>query len=71
MAVTRRLTPASGGGSDNGGPATPAPGNPTVPGAPSVGQVTTGNGLAVVRWTAPADNGGSPILRYEIEVLTA
>jgi predicted phage tail protein len=28
-----------------------------------------GNGLAVVRWTAPADNGGSPIERYEIRVL--
>jgi predicted phage tail protein len=25
----------------------------------------------VVRWTAPASNGGSPILRYEVEVLSA
>jgi predicted phage tail protein len=33
--------------------------------------VTAGNALAVVRWTAPASNGGSPILRYEVEVLSA
>jgi len=31
--------------------------------------VTGGDGLVVVRWTAPADNGGSPIRRYEIEVM--
>ncbi len=33
--------------------------------------MTAGNALAVVRWTAPASNGGSPILRYEVEVLSA
>jgi predicted phage tail protein len=33
---------------------------PTVPGAPR-------NGLALARWTAPVGNGGSPILRYEVE----
>ena len=48
---------------------TPPADEPTTPGAPRVGSVTGGNGLVVVRWTAPADNGGSPIRRYEIEVL--
>ena len=32
--------------------------------------MTGGNALAVIRWTAPVSNGGSPIVRYEIEVLT-
>lgn len=31
--------------------------------------MTSGNRLLVVRWTAPADNGGSPIQRYEIEIV--
>ncbi len=43
----------------------------TVPGAPRIGNPTAGNSLAVVRWTAPAGDGGSPIQRYEIRVLDA
>ncbi|GIE93752.1 peroxidase family protein [Paractinoplanes rishiriensis] len=64
-------TPNPGPTNPNPGPTDPAPGTPTAPDAPIIGQATVGNGLAVVRWTAPADNGGSPILRYEVEVTNA
>ncbi|MEU4157688.1 peroxidase family protein [Actinoplanes sp. NPDC026670] len=57
------------------GSATPTPGGPgstpdtrTVPGAARIGQPAPAAGAAVVRWTAPVDNGGSPIQRYEIQV---
>ena len=33
--------------------------------------MSAGNALAIVRWTAPGSNGGSPITRYEIQVVTA
>ncbi|MFC4067791.1 peroxidase family protein [Actinoplanes subglobosus] len=59
------------------GTTTPAPGGPgtpgdtrTVPGAARIGVPGPAAGAAVVRWTAPADNGGSPVQRYEIQVLT-
>ncbi|MDQ6721905.1 MAG: fibronectin type III domain-containing protein [Candidatus Dormibacteraeota bacterium] len=38
----------------------------TVPGAPTAVSATPGNGSAVVTWTAPADNGGSPITGYSV-----
>jgi hypothetical protein len=37
---------------------------PTVPGAPSIGTATAGDGLAVVAFTAPASDGGSPVTGY-------
>ncbi|MEV4642363.1 peroxidase family protein [Actinoplanes sp. NPDC049548] len=46
-------------------------GTRTAPGSPAIGKVIAGKGLAIVRWTAPADNGGSPVVRYEVQVLTA
>ncbi|WP_304519296.1 peroxidase family protein [Actinoplanes aureus] len=58
-------------GPGNGGTPGPSTGTRTVPGAARIGQPAAGNALAVVRWTAPASNGGSPILRYEIRVLDA
>jgi hypothetical protein len=42
---------------------------PTAPGVPTIGTATAGNASAVVRWTAPAATGGSPIIRYEVQVV--
>ncbi|MEU4242043.1 peroxidase family protein [Actinoplanes sp. NPDC026619] len=50
-------------------PPTSPPGS--VPGAPALGALKSGNGTVVVRWAGPASTGGSPITRYEIEVLAA
>lgn len=38
----------------------------TVPGAPKV-SASAGNGQVTVSWTAPADNGGSPITGYQVQ----
>ena len=44
-------------------PVVPAP---TVPGAPTIGSATAGIGQAVVTWTAPGSDGGSPITGYSV-----
>jgi len=41
----------------------------TVPGAPSAVTATAGNTQAGVSWTAPADDGGSPITSYTVTSL--
>lgn len=38
----------------------------TVPGAPTGVTATAGNGQAVITFTAPTDNGGSPIVVYRV-----
>lgn len=38
----------------------------TVPGAPTISAVTTGNGQASVAFTAPASNGGATITGYSV-----
>lgn len=39
-------------------------GGQTVPGAPTIGSATSGNGQATINFTAPANNGGSAITGY-------
>lgn len=41
----------------------------TAPGVPTNVSAVAGNGQATVSFTAPADNGGSPITRYSVTVL--
>ena len=41
-------------------------GAPSAPGAPTVNSVTAGNTTADVRWTAPANQGTSPITGYTV-----
>ena len=38
----------------------------TVPGAPVIGTASAGDASATVTWTAPASDGGSPIMNYLI-----
>lgn len=38
----------------------------TVPGAPTAISVTAGDSQVSVAWAAPADDGGSPILEYQV-----
>jgi hypothetical protein len=38
----------------------------TVPGAPTIGTATAGNATAVVAFTAPVSDGGSPITSYTV-----
>ncbi|HYN96063.1 MAG TPA: peroxidase family protein [Pilimelia sp.] len=42
--------------------------SPGAPSAPTIGVPTAGNASAVVRWTAPAVDGGSPITGYDVRV---
>ncbi len=38
----------------------------TTPGAPTAVSATAGDGSVAVTWTAPTDNGGSPITKYTV-----
>lgn len=50
----------------NGDPSLPTAGTPsTVPDAPSIASITSGNRSLTVAVTAPANNGGTDILNYE------
>ncbi|OAB36972.1 hypothetical protein PMSD_11140 [Paenibacillus macquariensis subsp. defensor] len=53
-------------GESNVASATPAVDLTTVPKVPATVTAVAGNGQAVVSFTAPSDNGGSPITGYEV-----
>jgi titin len=60
------ITSAGAGAASSAAGVTPA----TVPTAPLSPAVVPGNGSAVVTWTAPSSNGGTPITGYQVEVST-
>jgi lamin tail-like protein/fibronectin type III domain protein len=61
-----RLSTGSGTpGSVTGGPVV------TAPTAPTIGTATAANASATVRWTAPANDGGSAITGYSVRVLNS
>jgi hypothetical protein len=41
----------------------------TAPTAPTIGTATPGNANAIVRWTAPTDDGGSAVTGYSVRVV--
>jgi Ca2+-binding RTX toxin-like protein len=63
-------TVGAGAWSNGSAPVTPV--KPAVaPAAPALGAASAGNAAAVVRWTAPATDGGADLTGYEIQVLNA
>jgi Ca2+-binding RTX toxin-like protein len=64
-----RAVNAVGAGAFSAASNTVVPVAPTAPGVPTIGTATAGNASAVVRWTPPASNGGSAIIRYDVQVL--
>lgn len=55
----------------SGTPGTPRSSGPvvTAPAAPAIGTATAGNATATVTWTAPSDDGGSPVTGYQVRVV--
>jgi hypothetical protein len=51
-------------------PVTPSAPTAVPPGAPTGVTAVRGNASATVSWTAPANNGGSPITGYQVQVRT-
>ncbi|GAA3195163.1 hypothetical protein GCM10010532_012750 [Dactylosporangium siamense] len=65
---TFRVTATNGigTGSESGDSSTATPAT-TVPGAPTIGTATAGQGQVAVVWTAPASTGGSAITSYTVQ----
>ena len=60
-------TNSVGTGADSAFSAAVTPlGTATVPGAPTIGTATAGNGQATVSWTAPVSDGGDVIFSYVV-----
>jgi hypothetical protein len=57
----------AGGFSVMSDPVTPG----TVPGTTRIGTATARNSSALVRWSAPLDDGGSLVTRYRVQVLNS
>ncbi len=70
-AVQVRAVNAGGGGawsaSSTATPIAPPTAPPTPPGTMAAPTFEVGNGLLIATWTAPTDNGGSPITGYELQ----
>ena len=60
--VTATNAVGTGAASGASSPVTPT----TVPGLPTIGVATAGDASAMVTWTAPASDGGSPITSYTV-----
>ncbi|WP_200956447.1 peroxidase family protein [Nocardioides sp. Soil777] len=66
LAVNAIGTSAPSGASNSVTPTAPVV--LTAPGAPTIGTAVAGNASATVNWTAPANNGGSAITSYRVQV---
>lgn len=60
--VTAKNSAGTGPASDPSAAVTPR----TVPGAPTGATATLSNGKVTITWSAPASNGGAPILGYRV-----
>jgi len=67
--VAARNAVGTGGFSANSNSVKPAP-TVTVPSVPTAVTATAGNGRVMLRWNAPASNGGNAITRYAVQYST-
>ncbi len=61
---TVHATNSVGSGAESAASNSVTPAAATVPGAPTIGTATRGNGSATITWTAPTSDGGSAVTGY-------